>query len=143
MKIKEGCDTMFGGMKKSNSSNNGEEIETIIGRNTQFKGVISGAGNIRIDGKMEGEINTSGDAVVGEEGEVVAEVKAGNVLISGTIRGNVNVNSKLEILGSGRLYGDVKAAILSISEGALFKGNSNMEPEKISEIDSLELTSKK
>lgn len=117
---------MFGSMKKSTNAMH-DDIETIIGRNTQFKGTISGAGNIRIDGSMEGEIDGEGNVIVGEMGEVVANVKARNILISGTIRGNVQAVEKLEILNSGKLYGDVTASILSVSEGAMFKGNSNME----------------
>lgn len=117
---------MFGSMKKSSNTLN-EDIETIIGRNTQFKGTISGEGNIRIDGNLEGEISSGGNVIVGEMGEVIANVKARNILISGVVRGNVEVTEKLEILNSGKLYGDVSAAILSVSEGAVFKGNSNME----------------
>lgn len=113
-------------MKKNANAMN-DDIETIVGRNTQFKGTVSGAGNIRIDGSLEGEIEGEGNVIVGEMGEVVANVKARNVLISGLVRGNVQAAEKLEILNSGKLYGDVSAAILSVSEGAVFKGNSNME----------------
>lgn len=117
---------MFGSMKKSGSAIN-EDIETIIGRNTQLKGTISGGGNVRIDGNLEGEIDSDGNVIVGEMGEVVANVKARNIVISGTIRGNVQAAEKLEILTSGKLYGDVTAPVLSVAEGAVFKGNSNME----------------
>lgn len=121
---------MFGSSKKSSGSGNGYDIETIIGRNTQFKGVVGGEGNIRIDGNLEGEIIVSGDVVIGEQGEVVGNIKAGNILISGIIEGNVQAKNKLEILGTGRLCGDVNATILCISEGAVFKGSSKMETEK-------------
>lgn len=47
-------------------------------------------------------------------------------MISGCVRGNVTANKKLEILSTGSLYGDVSVAILSVGEGAVFKGNSNM-----------------
>lgn len=124
---------MFGSAKKNTGLVN-NDIETIIGRNTHFKGILSGEGNIRIDGKLEGEIAGDGDVVVGEQGEVYAEIKARNVLISGNVKGNINVSAKLEIMNSGRLCGDVRAAILSIAEGALFKGNSNMEPAKFVDL---------
>ena len=121
---------MFGNGKKNNNDLIGADIETIIGRNTQLKGNVSGDGNIRIDGSVEGEIVVTGDVVIGELGTVTANVKANNVLISGTVRGNIDVAGKLEILGSGKLCGDVKAAVLSIAEGAIFKGSSNMEVKK-------------
>lgn len=125
----KGALCMFGSSKKNSNESIRVDIETIIGRNTQFKGVIGGGGSIRVDGNLEGEISVDGDIVVGEQGEVIAEIKACNILVSGLVRGNVSASNKLEILSTGRLYGDVRAAVLSINEGALFKGNSSMEPE--------------
>lgn len=121
---------MFGGTKKNNDDSIGVDIETIFGKNTQIKGTVSGGGNIRVDGNVEGEISVTGDLIIGEQGIVTANIKAKNVLISGMVRGNIDVMGKLEILGTGKLCGDVKASVLSIAEGAVFKGNSNMESEK-------------
>lgn len=125
---------MFSSKKKSSSVGT-NDIETIIGKNTQFKGVLSGDGNIRIDGALDGEISSTGDVVIGDQGNVTATIKANNVLISGAVTGNVIANTKLEITSTGKLFGDVKAAVLSIAEGASFKGNSNMEATKVVAVE--------
>jgi cytoskeletal protein CcmA (bactofilin family) len=117
---------MFGNGKRKSSAS-GMDIETVIGRNTSIKGTISGSGNIRIDGTVEGEILSDGDVVVGEQGVVTAAIKAANVFISGSVKGNINADGKLSITSTGRLVGDVSTLSLSIDEGASFKGNSNME----------------
>ena len=117
--------------KKKTSGLSTNEIETIIGKNTKFKGTISGEGNVRIDGALDGEISSTGDIVIGEQGNVTATIKANNVLISGTVKGNIHVNSKLEITATGNLFGDVRASVLSIAEGAAFKGSSNMESSEV------------
>ncbi|WP_110954583.1 bactofilin family protein [Anaerosinus massiliensis] len=117
--------------KKKTSGLSTNEIETIIGKNTKFKGTISGEGNVRIDGALDGEISSTGDIVIGEQGNVTATIKANNVLISGTVKGNIHVNSKLEITATGNLFGDVRASVLSIAEGAAFKGSSNMEASEV------------
>ena len=125
---------MFSSKKKSSSVGT-NDIETIIGKNTQFKGILSGDGNIRIDGALDGEISSTGDVVIGDQGNVTATIKANNVLISGAVTGNVIANTKLEITSTGKLFGDVKAAVLSIAEGASFKGNSNMEATKVVAVE--------
>lgn len=125
---------MFSSKKKSSSLGT-NDIETIIGKNTQFKGILSGDGNIRIDGALDGEISSTGDVVIGDQGNVTATIKASNVLISGAVTGNVIANTKLEITSTGKLFGDVKAAVLSIAEGASFKGNSNMEATKVVAVE--------
>jgi len=124
--------------KKKNSSVGTNDIETIIGKNTKFKGMLSGDGNIRIDGVLDGEISSTGDVVIGDQGNVTATIKASSVLISGTVTGNVIANTKLEITSTGKLFGDVKAAVLSITEGASFKGNSNMEAAKVVALEEKE-----
>ena len=117
---------MFG-IGKSNDANFSDEIETVIGKNTQMKGSINSSANMRIDGTVEGEIIIAGEAIIGEAGRVIGNITAGSVLISGEVNGNITAENKLEIMPSGKLYGDIKASVLSIAEGALFKGQSKME----------------
>lgn len=105
-----------------------EKIDTIIGKETEFKGVLNSSGVLRIDGKVEGEIHHKGDLIVGETGTVVATViHARHISIAGQVKGNVEAEGKLELVTTGRLYGDIKVAGLIIGEGAVFRGNSEMK----------------
>ena len=115
---------MFGFKKDASSISN--DIQTIVSKETKIKGSIISEGNIRIDGSIEGEIMAEGNVIIGDQGNVSGDIKGDNVMISGCVRGNVTANKKLEILSTGSLYGDVSVAILSVGEGAVFKGNSNM-----------------
>ncbi len=121
---------MFGGVKKKVESAGNSDIETIVGKNTAIKGEISGSGNIRIDGRVEGDIAVSGSVVIGKTGEVVGNIKAANLLVSGIIKGNIEAASSLNIFASGQLFGDTKAASFSIEEGAVFRGRSEMSGKK-------------
>ena len=126
---------MFGG-KKVTASFSGDQIETIIGRDTQFKGSINAGGTIRIDGKFEGDISSTGDAIIGETGNITAQVKARNATIAGVVNGNIDISDKLELLSSAKVYGDLKVGVLIIGEGATFKGacemrqDSGIKPDK-------------
>lgn len=115
---------MFGSTKKT--VNYVGEIETIIGKDTVLKGSITGKGAIRIDGQFEGDLNTTGNIVIGENAKVTAQCNALNASIAGTVYGNIDIVEKLELLTSAKIHGDIKAGILSISEGAIFKGNCEM-----------------
>jgi len=115
---------MFGSAKKTSSYVG--EIETIIGKDTLMKGSISGKGALRIDGQFEGDLNTTGNIVIGENAKVTAQCNALNASIAGTVYGNIDIVEKLELLASAQIYGDIKAGILSISEGAIFKGACEM-----------------
>lgn len=119
---------VFGTSKKAVDYN--EAVETIIGANSKFKGVINSEGSIRIDGVFEGEINSSGDVFVGPKGEVTAQIRARCANIAGSVTGNVILSDKMYIMSTGKMYGDITVGLLTIDEGAIFKGASQMTAEK-------------
>lgn len=102
------------------------EVETIIGKDTQFKGSISAKGSVRIDGLLEGELLTEAVAVIGQTGKVTASITAANATVAGLVQGNVEVSGRLELLPTAKVYGDIKAGALMIGEGAIFQGACKM-----------------
>lgn len=118
---------MFGSKKASNTI--GDQVATIIGSETSFTGNIASQGTIRIDGRHSGEIMTTGDLVIGENGTVESLIKARNALIAGMVKGNIEVSDKLELLPTAKVYGDIKIGTLIIGEGAIFRGTCSMVNE--------------
>lgn len=114
-----------------------ERVETILGRGTEFRGTLVSSGVVRIDGKLEGEINHSGELFIGETAVVSANVKAKLITIAGQVKGNVDCEGRLELVPSGRLYGDIKVGHLIIAEGAVFQGASVMQKTAATGQDSL------
>lgn len=110
---------------------NFERVDTLIGKDTLFEGMIKATGTVRIDGEYKGEIKTKGDLVIGESGKVEANIDARNVLIGGTIKGNINANGKVDIAPTGKLFGDMRVKNLLIEVGAIFKGNCTMDKEDL------------
>jgi cytoskeletal protein CcmA (bactofilin family) len=100
-------------------------IESTIGPNAHFRGEIQSDGGIRVSGVFEGEIDTTGNLVIGEGAKVIADIKANNVSISGAVKGNVNAN-RVEILETGRVWGDMTINSLLLNEGAYLRGQTTM-----------------
>lgn len=111
---------MFGSNKKFD---NGDKIDTLIGKSAIVEGTINGEGTIRIDGKVNGGINITGNLVLGEEGLILGNIKAENAFIAGTIEGNVTVNAQLHLTHTARLTGDMLVKNVVIDEGAVFNGS--------------------
>lgn len=103
-----------------------DKVNTVIGKDTCFKGSIKAKGLIRIDGEMEGEIETQGDVVIGEGGKVNLELKARHVAIAGRFEGSLEAEGKLEIKNSGIIIGSVKTNGLLVDDGAVFSGSMEM-----------------
>jgi cytoskeletal protein CcmA (bactofilin family) len=106
-------------------SSSSPKIETVIGPNCHFKGTIQSDGGIKIEGIVEGNIQTTGNLVVSESATVIAEVQAYNVSVSGSLKGNLTAN-KVEITESGKVWGDLNVNSLLLHEGAYLKGSTNM-----------------
>ena len=121
---------MFGMKKQAGSSSSiSEQVGTIIGNDTSFKGNITSQGTIRIDGQHEGDLNIAGDLVIGESGQLQSQVKARSILVAGTISGNIEATDKLELMPTAKVYGDIKVGTLTINEGAVFRGACQMLKE--------------
>jgi cytoskeletal protein CcmA (bactofilin family) len=105
-----------------------EKVDTILGKGTEFSGKIKSAGIVRIEGKMDGELETSQDVIIVEGASINANVKARHAVISGVYNGNIVLDGKLEIRNTGQVFGDVKVAGIVIEDGGVFEGQCNMTP---------------
>jgi cytoskeletal protein CcmA (bactofilin family) len=105
------------------------KIETVIGPNANFKGVVQSDGGLRVDGVIEGNIQIAGNLIIGETGKVIAEVAAQNVSVAGALKGTVKAQGRLEILSTGRVWGDISVSSFLIDEGGFFRGQSVMPGE--------------
>ena len=61
-------------MKKNGFS--GDDNITLLAKGVHLKGEIRVEGTVRIDGRLEGEIHTKGQVIVGEDGLVQGIVAA-------------------------------------------------------------------
>ncbi len=102
------------------------EIRAFLGEGTEFKGILTFDGTVRIDGKLEGEILTKDTLVIGETAAVSAEINVHTIVISGVVRGNINATGKVEVRRPGKLFGNIKTPSLYIEEGVIFEGNCAM-----------------
>lgn len=103
-----------------------QAVATIVGRGTELKGDLKSSGSVRIDGKLEGTLHTTGDLIVGEDGLAVATVHAASILVAGEIQGQVKATSRLEVTPTGRIRGDVETPVLIVNEGGKLDGKCIM-----------------
>lgn len=97
-----------------------------IGPETTIKGDIISDGNFRIDGTLEGSINTKGKVVVGEKGLITGDVFCQNADVEGTIKGKLQVTQLLALKATANIHGDILVDKLSIEPGANFTGTCKM-----------------
>ena len=111
-----------GAMSKKEDSS----IKAYLGENVVFKGDLSFDGTVRIDGKFEGHVNTNDTLIIGETGDVVAEIVAGTVICKGKVKGAIVAATRVEMHASSKVVGDVQSPSLTMELGAVLDGNCDM-----------------
>jgi cytoskeletal protein CcmA (bactofilin family) len=101
-------------------------LTAFIDQGSEFEGKLSFKDTVRIDGRFSGEISSENTLIVGESGEIEANIKSKTVAVSGSVVGNVNATSKVVVHKTGRIEGDIEAASIVIEEGAIINGTVKM-----------------
>ena len=107
------------------------EFPTILGPDAVFKGELSFEKGMRVQGRVEGKINTSGRLHIAKEAKVAADVDAGAIIVEGDVKGNLTASDRIELKNSARYEGDLACAKLTVDEGATFSGHVHVGPEAV------------
>lgn len=123
------------GSKNSGGSQSSAEIGNILEASSIVRGDLKSERGFRIDGKIEGSIESAAAIVIGETGLVAGDVRGSDVIVVGRVEGNVKASGHLDIRATGKVIGDVIASSFRIETGGVFLGTSRMGGEPEPEAD--------
>lgn len=116
-------------MKKSKKV---DAISTFIGPDAAIEGTIAFQGTIRIDGKVQGKIQSNGGTVIiGEKAAINADIMVDVAIIYGEVNGTINAKDRIAAYPPCRVVGDIEAPTISIEAGVVFNGNCAMSSRTI------------
>jgi len=101
-----------------------------IDKNTVIKGAINAKTDIRIDGTLEGEVETVGRVIIGKDAVVNGKVLCANADIEGVFKGNLTVSGSLSLKAGSNVEGEVFIQKLIVESGATFNANCSMHSEE-------------
>ena len=111
------------------SDNNGQYSK--IDKNTTLNGNINAKTDIRIDGKVEGEIITTGKVIIGKDANVKGKILCGNADIEGIFYGELTVSGTLSLKIGSNLEGKVRIQKLMVESGAIFNASCSMHSAEV------------
>lgn len=102
-----------------------------FGDNATLEGRLCFTGEVRLDGRVNGEIVAPGTLIIERTAIVAGDILAENLILSGTVYGNIKVYGQAQFSAQARVYGHVSYGLLSM-EGALHEGGSHkFTPEEL------------
>lgn len=130
---------------RDNGEFEGGNNQVRLGPRDSLVGKLTIAGDLHVQGSVEGELSASGDILVDPSANVKASLEGRNVTVNGQVQGNVTARKRLLLAGSGALNGDVRVARLAVEDGATLNGSVSMhaappeEPESNGEAPAEEV----
>ena len=123
------------------SENNGQYSK--IDKSTTLKGNVNADSDIRIDGKVEGELITTGKIILGKDAQVKGKIRCTNADIEGVFEGELTLSGTLSLKMGSNLQGKVRIQKLIVESGAIFNASCSMhsaedEVKKLKNVDEKE-----
>ena len=104
----------------------GANTQNVIGKGTTITGDIDTSNDIRIDGKLEGNLFCKAKVILGQSAILEGNLSAVHAEISGEVSGKVEVTEMLTLKSSSTIHGDINTGKLIIEAGAKFNGSCKM-----------------
>lgn len=98
-------------------------INTIIGLGSLISGDIRINGFIRIDGDVNGNIETTSNVLIGDKARIKGNINAASVVIGGTVLGDITAPKGIKLLSSSIVIGNLITKKIQIDDDVIFNGH--------------------
>lgn len=112
--------------------NQGRAAPSIISTDLTFTGTVISAGDIQVDGKIEGDIRTT-SMTVGEKAHIQGEIIAEDVVVRGRVTGTIRAR-KVQLASTCHVEGTILHEALSVEAGAFFEGHCRHSADPLGEV---------
>lgn len=115
--------------RKTEDKKNPKEVVTssnLVAAGTVIVGNIGTHGNIRVEGTVEGSLESHQKIIIGESAKITGDVKAAEIEIAGRVNGEIRCTESLFLKKTALIMGDIYTKKLIIENGAEFNGQCNM-----------------
>ena len=97
-------------------------VNTIVGSGSLISGNVTVSGLLRIDGDIDGNIQTMGRVIIGEEARIRGNIRAASVSVGGIVQGDIIAPDYVVILSSGMVIGSVLTKKLRVDDNVILHG---------------------
>ena len=118
---------MFGDNKKPQTyqSVSSQPVDTLISRHCTIEGNLLTQNSVKVDGRIQGNLQAVGQAIIGEHGLVMGDVHRTDLLVFGRLEGNVRAKA-VQLKPTARILGNIETETLEVEPGAFYQGSVTM-----------------
>lgn len=98
-------------------------INTLIGNGSFVKGDLKVNGFIRIDGDIDGNLETDGAVIISEKARIRGNITAKSIIVGGVIIGDITAKDGVKLLSSSAVIGNVISRKVQMEDNVVFHGH--------------------
>lgn len=106
-------------------------VPSLISADLVVNGTLTSSGDIQIDGRVEGDVNSAG-LVIGEKAFINGEIMADDVTVRGRVQGSIRAR-KVLLAATCHVEGNILHEAFSVEAGAFFEGNCRHSDNPLAE----------
>ncbi|MDR3311708.1 MAG: polymer-forming cytoskeletal protein [Spirochaetaceae bacterium] len=98
-------------------------INTLIGSGAKFVGDLNLEGFARVDGDVDGSLQTSGRVFIGKNARVRGDVAAKSAVVGGIVEGNITAPDFVRLFSTAAVLGDITTHSLEVAPDVILQGH--------------------
>ncbi len=98
-------------------------FNSIIGLGSSVKGDFKVDGSVRIDGDLEGNLDSSATVNIGSNARIRGNITAKNMVVGGIIIGNLCAPESIKLLSTSVVVGDIQTKHLQADMDVIIHGH--------------------
>jgi cytoskeletal protein CcmA (bactofilin family) len=98
-------------------------INTLIGTGSSVSGDIRINGFLRVDGDIDGNLETPNNVIIGEKARIHGNITAASAVIGGVVMGNILAPDSITLLSTAAVIGNVTTHKLQVEDKVVLHGH--------------------
>ena len=99
---------------------------SLVAVDATWEGKLHSQGDVRVEGTLRGEVQTSARLIVAPHASIHGTVRARSIMLGGDVEGEITCDERLEILPGGSARGQINSGTLVVHEGAYIDSRFQM-----------------
>ena len=98
-------------------------INSIIGSGSAIRGDVRVNGFMHIDGDLDGNLEATGNVIVGENARIRGNITAKSITVGGVVTGNITAPESVHLLSSSAVIGDIQTHRFQADKNVFLHGH--------------------
>jgi len=111
-------------------SRGNEGLNGFVDGGCVITGTLKFSNSFRLDGRVEGAIESNSELLIGEGGSVEGEISVARCRVGGEVRGTIRATEQVVLHASARVWAEILTPALVMEEGAFLEGKVTMNQQK-------------